>query len=349
MADLAIETHGLVKTFGKNRAVDGVDLAIEPGGVHGFLGPNGAGKTTVIRMLATLLRPDAGTATVLGRDVVRDATEVRRRVSLTGQFASVDEDLTGRENLRLIGRLFGYSGSSARSRADELLEAFSLADAANRQVKKYSGGMRRRLDIAASITVTPELLFLDEPTTGLDPRARNEVWDIIRAMVGGGTTVLLTTQYLEEADQLADRISVIDKGRIVAEGTSPQLKASVGSGSLVVRVMEREERARAREALERALGVELREETVPTGLVGAVGGTESVRLALDALKAADIEVAQLSLGQPTLDEVFLAITGHMAEAEPGGVDDDHADGSSDGAPADAQTHAHENSTDGANR
>ncbi|GGA69826.1 daunorubicin resistance protein DrrA family ABC transporter ATP-binding protein [Pseudoclavibacter endophyticus] len=327
MADLAIETHGLVKTFGKNRAVDGVDLAIAPGGVHGFLGPNGAGKTTVIRMLATLLRPDAGTATVLGRDVVRDATEVRRRVSLTGQFASVDEDLTGRENLRLIGRLFGYTGESARQRADELLEAFSLADAGNRQVKKYSGGMRRRLDIAASITVTPELLFLDEPTTGLDPRARNEVWGIIRAMVASGTTVLLTTQYLEEADQLADKISVIDSGRIVAEGTSPQLKASVGTGSLVVRVMEADERPRAREVLERALGIELREETDPTGLTGSVSGTAAVSTALDALKTTGIEVAQLSLGQPTLDEVFLAITGHTAE--PSASDE------------------HENTTDGA--
>src|SRR5690554_1872603 len=244
-ADLAIETHDLVKTFGKNRAVDGVDRAIPRGGVHGFLGPNGAGKTTTIRMLATLSKPDGGTARVLGRDVVTEANEVRQRVSLTGQFASVDEDLTGRENLRLLGRLFGLTGAGARKRADELLEAFNLTDASDRLVKKYSGGMRRRIDIAASIVVTPELLFLDEPTTGLDPRSRNEVWDIIRAMVAHGTTVMLTTQYLDEADQLADRIGVIDHGQVIAEGTSSELKASVGSGSMHVRVMQRYDREAA--------------------------------------------------------------------------------------------------------
>jgi ABC-2 type transport system ATP-binding protein len=245
MAELAIETHALVKRFKKTVAVDGIDLAIPRGGVHGFLGPNGAGKTTTIRMLATLTRPDSGTARVLGRDVVTDANEVRRRVSLTGQFASVDEDLTGAENLRLIGRLFGYTGARATGRADELLSAFGLSDARDKQVKKYSGGMRRRIDIAASIVVTPELLFLDEPTTGLDPRSRNEVWDIIRAMVSSGTTVLLTTQYLDEADQLADRISVIDTGRVIAEGTSSELKARVGNGALHVRVMHPADRPRS--------------------------------------------------------------------------------------------------------
>ncbi|WNB86633.1 ATP-binding cassette domain-containing protein [Cellulomonas sp. ATA003] len=219
MTDLAIETTGLVKAFGGTRAVDGIDLRVPRGGVHGFLGPNGAGKTTVIRMLATLLRPDAGSARVLGLDVVRDADEVRSRVALTGQFASVDEDLTGRENLVLVARLLGYSRPGARARTAELLDAFGLDDAADRLVKKYSGGMRRRIDIAASIVVTPELVFLDEPTTGLDPRSRNQVWDIVRAMVAAGTTVLLTTQYLDEADQLADRISVIDEGRVIAEGT----------------------------------------------------------------------------------------------------------------------------------
>jgi len=224
MTDLAIETHALVKTFKKTVAVDGIDLAIPRGGVHGFLGPNGAGKTTTIRMLATLTRPDSGTARVLGRDVVTDANEVRRRVSLTGQFASVDEDLTGAENLRLIGRLFGYAGARATRRSDELLTAFGLSDARDKQVKKYSGGMRRRIDIAASIVVTPELLFLDEPTTGLDPRSRNEVWDIIRAMVSSGTTVLLTTQYLDEAEQLADRIAILHEGRIIADGTLAELK-----------------------------------------------------------------------------------------------------------------------------
>jgi len=316
MTDLAIETRDLVKVFGKNRAVDGVDLAIDRGGVHGFLGPNGAGKTTTIRMLATLSKPDGGTARVLGRDVVTQANEVRRRVSLTGQFASVDEDLTGRENLRLLGRLFGYTGARARRRADELLAAFSLADAADRQVKKYSGGMRRRIDIAASIVVTPELLFLDEPTTGLDPRSRNEVWDIIRAMVSAGTTVLLTTQYLDEADQLADRISVIDRGRVIAEGTSSELKASVGSGSLLVRVMHRGDRPAAKEILTRELGIEVREQLDPTELGAAVEGSGGVTRALAALEDADIELAQFSLGQPTLDEVFLALTGHPAEEEP---------------------------------
>ncbi|MDX2377225.1 ATP-binding cassette domain-containing protein [Microbacterium sp. LRZ72] len=318
MPELAIETHDLVKVFGKNRAVDGIDLAIERGGVHGFLGPNGAGKTTTIRMLATLLKPDGGTARVLGRDVVADATEVRRRVSLTGQFASVDEDLTGRENLRLIGRLFGYTGGGARRRADELLNAFALDEAGDLQVKKYSGGMRRRLDIAASIVVTPELLFLDEPTTGLDPRSRNEVWDIIRTMVSSGTTVLLTTQYLDEADQLADRISVIDRGTVVAEGTSAQLKASVGSGSVIVRVVEHDDREQARRILARVLGTELaeiREERDPSALSATVDDSGAVTAALTALEDAGIRLAQFSLGQPTLDEVFLAITGHRAEDE----------------------------------
>jgi ABC-2 type transport system ATP-binding protein len=313
MSELAIETHGLVKVFGATRAVDGVDLTIERGGVHGFLGPNGAGKTTVIRMLATLAKPDGGTASVLGRDVVTEANEVRRRVSLTGQFASVDEDLTGRENLRLIGRLFGYTGSRAMRRADELLEAFGLAEAANRQVKKYSGGMRRRIDIAASIVVTPELLFLDEPTTGLDPRSRNEVWDIVRAMVSSGTTVLLTTQYLDEADQLADRISVIDRGKIIAEGSSSQLKASVGSGSLQVRVMDSDDRDRARSVLLRELGVDVREERDPSALGASIGNAALATRALTALDAEGIALAQFALGQPTLDEVFLSLTGHTAE------------------------------------
>jgi len=283
--------------------------------VHGFLGPNGAGKTTTIRVLATLLSPDGGSAQVLGRDVVSQANEVRRRVSLTGQFASVDEDLTGRENLRLLGRLYGYRGQRATRRADELLEAFGLTEAANRQVKKYSGGMRRRIDIAASIVVTPELLFLDEPTTGLDPRSRNEVWDIVRAMVAGGTTVLLTTQYLDEADQLADRISVIDHGKVIAEGTPGQLKASVGSGALTVRVLDPAQRPAARAVLERVLGVEVREEADPSALAASVDSTGPVTRALTALEAEEIALAQLALGQPTLDEVFLALTGHVAEEQ----------------------------------
>src|ERR671925_1284501 len=210
---LAIEANGLVKSFGSTRAVDGVDLAVRSGSVYGVLGPNGAGKTTTIRMLATLLRPDAGSARVLGHDIVSEADAVRGLVSLTGQLASVDEDLTGRENLVLLGRLLGLRRAGAKARAVELLDAFDLADAAGRLVKNYSGGMRRRLDIAASLVVTPELMFLDEPTTGLDPRSRNHVWDIIRSLTASGTTVLLCTQYLDEADRLADGIAVIDRGK----------------------------------------------------------------------------------------------------------------------------------------
>ena len=251
---LAIEATALVKVFGKTRAVDGLDLAVRSGGVYGFLGPNGAGKTTTIRVLATLVPPDGGSARVFGHDVVREADAVRRRVSLTGQFASVDEDLTGHENLVLLARLLGFSWAQARSRATELLEAFGLTDAAGRQVKTYSGGMRRRVDIAASILLTPDLLFLDEPTSGLDPRSRSQVWDIVRALVAEGTTVLLTTQYLDEADQLADRIAVIDHGKVIAEGTPGQLKASTGSGSLHVRLMSPEQRPTA----ERILAIALR-------------------------------------------------------------------------------------------
>jgi daunorubicin resistance ABC transporter ATP-binding subunit len=313
MTELAIETHDLAKIYGTTRAVDGVDLAIARGGVHGFLGPNGAGKTTTIRMLATLIQPDAGAASVLGYDVVHQADEVRSRVSLTGQFASVDEDLPGRDNLRLLAKLYGYSGAAAGARADELLEAFGLTEAAGRPVKKYSGGMRRRIDIAASIVVTPELLFLDEPTTGLDPRSRNEVWDVIRTMVDYGTTVLLTTQYLDEADQLADRISVIDHGKVIAEGSSTELKASVGSGTVHVRVMHRDDRAAAKDILARELGTEIEMPNDPQALVANVSDTARVTRALTALESADIALAQFSLGQPTLDEVFLALTGKPAE------------------------------------
>jgi ABC-2 type transport system ATP-binding protein len=239
---LAIETAGLVKTFGETRAVDGVDLAVPTGTVYGVLGPNGAGKTTTVKMLATLLRPDGGEAHVFGHDIVREADEVRGRVSLTGQYASVDEDLTGAENLVLLARLLGHRKPAARTRAAQLLEAFGLTEAAGKQVKHYSGGMRRRIDIAASILNTPDLLFLDEPTTGLDPRSRNQVWDIVRAVVAQGTTVLLTTQYLDEADQLASRIAVIDRGKVIAEGTKGELKASVGAGSVHLRLRDPEQR-----------------------------------------------------------------------------------------------------------
>ncbi|SFP53241.1 ABC-2 type transport system ATP-binding protein [Geodermatophilus dictyosporus] len=313
---LAIETVGLVKRFGSTVAVDGVDLRIPVGGVHGFLGPNGAGKTTTIRVLATLLRPDGGSARVFGHDVVTDADAVRARVSLTGQFASLDEDLTGAENLLLLARLLGYSRASARTRADQLLSAFGLTAAAGRQVKQYSGGMRRRIDIAASIVVRPDLVFLDEPTTGLDPRSRNQVWDVVRALVAGGTTVLLTTQYLDEADQLADRISVIDTGRVIAEGTPGELKASVGSGTLHVRVLDPARRPEARQLLERVLGVPVTEDGDPAALTARVPDGAPTARALTALEEAGLPLAQFALGQPSLDEVFLALTGRPADRTP---------------------------------
>ncbi len=311
--DLAIETAGLVKRFGTTTAVAGVDLRIPRGGVHGFLGPNGAGKTTTIRMLATLLPPDGGSARVLGHDVVAEADAVRARISLTGQFASLDEMLSGAENLLLLARLLGYSRAAARQRTDQLLAAFGLTEAAGRQVKTYSGGMRRRIDIAASIVVRPDLIFLDEPTTGLDPRSRNQVWDVVRALVRGGTTVLLTTQYLDEADQLADRISVIDAGRVIAEGTPGQLKASVGSGTLHVRVADPASRGAARELLERVLGVPVGEDGDPAALTAGVPDAGPAARALTELERAGIDLAQFALGQPSLDEVFLALTGRPAE------------------------------------
>ncbi|SDJ59936.1 ATP-binding cassette domain-containing protein [Natronorubrum texcoconense] len=312
-ATLAVETEGLVKHFGETKAVDGVDLTIPAGGIYGLLGPNGAGKTTVIRLLATLLRPDAGTARVFGHDVVTDADAVRSRVSMTGQFASVDEDLTGRENLVLLARLLGYSRAQAKARATELLEAFGLTEAAPRQVKTYSGGMRRRLDIAASIVVTPELLFLDEPTTGLDPRNRTQVWEIIRALVANGTTVVLTTQYLEEADQLADRIAVIDAGQIIAEGTPGDLKASIGSGILNVRVHDPDQREEASRALSRILDVPVDLEADPTALSAHVTETDRIAHAFVELSQSGIEVTEFALGQPSLDEVFLALTDQPAD------------------------------------
>jgi ABC-2 type transport system ATP-binding protein len=315
MTPLAIEATGLVKAFGETRAVDGVDLAVPGGSVYGVLGPNGAGKTTTIRMLATLIRPDAGSARVLGHDIVKEADAVRGAVSLTGQLASVDEDLTGRENLILIGRLLGLRRAAAKERAAELLEAFGLAEAAAKLVKNYSGGMRRRLDIAASIVVTPQLMFLDEPTTGLDPRSRNQVWDIIRMLVAGGTTILLCTQYLEEADQLAEGIAVIDHGKVIAEGTPGQLKASVGSGSLHVRLLDPEQRPEAERVLAAELGA-VHLEPDPAALsVQCTDGDRGAE-AVAALSRAGVRVADFSLGQPSLDEVFLALTGHTAEPDP---------------------------------
>ncbi|MCW3010136.1 MAG: daunorubicin resistance transporter ATPase subunit [Solirubrobacterales bacterium] len=314
-ATLAIEAEGLRKDFGDTRAVDGVDLRVARGAVYGVLGPNGAGKTTTIRMLATLLRPDGGSARVLGHDVVRDADAVRERISLTGQLASVDEDLSGPENLVLLARLLGYSRPRSAARAEQLLDAFGLAEAGGRLVKHYSGGMRRRLDIAASIVVTPELMFLDEPTTGLDPRSRNQVWDIVRALVGQGTTVLLCTQYLDEADQLAGRIAVIDQGKVIAEGTPSQLKASVGSGSLQVRLLDEDQRPAAQRLLAERLDAPVQLEGDPAALSVNVADAERATDALAELAREGIGVAGFSLGQPSLDEVFLALTGHATTRE----------------------------------
>jgi daunorubicin/doxorubicin transport system ATP-binding protein len=314
--ELAIETSGLVKVFGDNRAVDGVDLAVPAGTVYGVLGPNGAGKTTTVKMLATLLRPDGGEARVFGLDVRHEADAVRGRVSLTGQYASVDEDLTGTENLVLLARLLGHRKPAARERAAALLDAFGLTEAAGRQVKNYSGGMRRRIDIAASLLNTPDLLFLDEPTTGLDPRARNQVWDIIRAVVAQGTTVLLTTQYLDEADHLAGRIAVIDSGKVIAEGTPGELKSSVGAGAVHVRLRDAEQRFQARGVLSQTLATEVQLDADPVALTarvmanggGDAGAAERASRALAELARHGIIVDDFSLGQPSLDEVFLALT-----------------------------------------
>jgi len=315
MSELAIETSGLVKVFGKTRAVDGVDLSVPAGTVYGVLGPNGAGKTTAVRMLATLARPDGGEARVFGKDVVREADAVRAMVSLTGQYASVDEDLTGTENLVLLGRLLGHRKPAARERSARLLDAFGLTDAADRQVKNYSGGMRRRIDIAASILKTPDVLFLDEPTTGLDPRSRNQVWDIVRIIVAQGTTVLLTTQYLDEADQLASRIAVIDHGKVIAEGTPGELKASVGAGAIHVRLRDAGQRESALTVLTTVLGTGVQLDADPVALTAQLSGKDSdleaaeqASRALSELARAGIKVDNFSLGQPTLDEVFLALT-----------------------------------------
>jgi ABC-2 type transport system ATP-binding protein len=309
----AIETSALVKNFGKTRALDGVNLRIRKGSVYGLLGPNGAGKTTTIRILATLLKPDSGSATVLGHDVVREARTVREKVSLTGQYASVDEELNGDENLILVGRLLGLSWTDARRRAVELLEAFGLADAATRQVRTYSGGMRRRIDIAASLVSIPEILFLDEPTTGLDPRGRNQVWELVRGIAAAGTTVLLTTQYLDEADRLAERMAVIDHGRVIAEGTSRDLKSSVGSNAVHVRLGNAEQRGRAREVISRVLGDGLLPEADPLTVAARLQSPAQAAEVLGALTANQVEVAEFSVGTPSLDEVFMALTGKPAE------------------------------------
>ena len=319
IGDLAVETDGLVKTFGATRAVDGVSLAVPRGCVYGVLGPNGAGKTTTIRILATLLRPDGGSARVLGRDVVREAAAVRRLVSLTGQFASVDADLTAEENLVLLARLLGHSRRRARQRAGELLDAFGLAAAARQQASRLSGGMRRKLDLAASIIVAPDLLFLDEPTAGLDPRSRGALWETVRGIVAGGTTVLLTTQYLDEADKLADRIAVIDHGRVIAAGTRGELKASAGSAGIRLRLLDPAQRDRARDLIASGQAITVHDEPDPAVIVArvpaqqrAAAAGELAAHALARLTSAGIGVSDFALGQPSLDEVFLALTGSQA-------------------------------------
>jgi ABC-2 type transport system ATP-binding protein len=309
----AIETSGLVKTFGDTRALDGLDLTIRGSSVYGLLGPNGAGKTTAIRVLTTLLKPTGGSATVLGLDVVRDAAAVRQKVSLTGQYASVDEDLTGHENLVLISRLLGMSWADARARATELLGAFGLSEAAGQQVRTFSGGMRRRIDIAGSLVTRPEILFLDEPTTGLDPRSRNQVWDLVRQIAADGTTVLLTTQYLEEADRLAERMAVIDHGRVIAEGTSQELKASIGGNALHFKLIDERQRAHAESLITQVLGDGIMPETEAASISVKVPDAGKAAEVLSALSQAKIAFTDFSLGAPSLDDVFFALTGRPAE------------------------------------
>ena len=317
-SDFAVETERLVKLFGPQRAVDEINLRVPAGSIYGLLGPNGAGKSTLIRMLATLLRPDAGRAWIFGHDSVRDADTVRGMIALTGQFASVDEDLTGRENLLVIARLLGHTRSDARARSGELLAAFALDDAADRSVKTYSGGMRRRLDIAMSVIVPPRLLFLDEPTTGLDPQSRNQVWELVRELAWQGTTVLLTTQYLEEADRLAHRLGVIDHGRLVAEGTSDHLKSSLGQRTLRVRLRDPEERDAARVVLSLALDTPVDCEPDPVALSVRLPGEASggeiidkVGHALVELSSAGLSIGEFGVEQPSLDDVFLSLTGDI--------------------------------------
>jgi oleandomycin transport system ATP-binding protein len=310
---MAVEAQGLTKRFGATKALAGVDLSADRGQVLALLGPNGAGKTTIVRILATLLTADAGEARICGYDVVSDAVVVRQLIALTGQYASVDDELTGTENLIMISRLLGRSRAEARSQARRMLKQFDLAEAAGRAVKTYSGGMRRRLDLAASLLGDPEVLFLDEPTTGLDPRARSQMWETIRGVVAGGATVLLTTQYLDEADELADQIAVIDHGLVVASGTPNELKARTGSQTLTLRAADPAFTGQMAAAVAEITGArpDVRGDT---GLVtAAVGDPAMVPAVVRRLDEAGIVAAELSLHMPSLDEVFLTLTGHRAE------------------------------------
>ncbi|VFA92849.1 Daunorubicin/doxorubicin resistance ATP-binding protein DrrA [Nocardia farcinica] len=309
----AVEADRLVKVFGQQRAVDSVSLTVPQGAVYGVLGPNGAGKTTTIRMLSTLLRPDGGSARIFGHDVVAEPTAVRSLLGLTGQYASVDEDLTAVENLVIFARLLGLTRAAARTRAADLLEEFDLTEAANKPLKNFSGGMRRRLDLAASLISTPPLLFLDEPTTGLDPRTRAQMWDTIRRLVADGATVLLTTQYLDEADQLADRIAVIDRGRVIADGTADELKASIGGSSLHLTLADRALLEQARRVIGELLGVEAQITPEAGRLTAPLREAGLTTDLLIRLREHDIAIDEISVSKPSLDEVFLTITGHPAD------------------------------------
>ncbi|NLU66696.1 ATP-binding cassette domain-containing protein [Streptomyces sp. HNM0574] len=344
----AIHAEGLVKTFGEVRALDGVDLDVPEGTVLGLLGPNGAGKTTAVRVLTTLLQPDGGRAVVAGLDVVRHPNEVRRSIGLSGQFAAVDEYLTGRENLRMVGQLYQLSARDAKRRADELLERFHLADAADRTAKTYSGGMRRRLDLAAALVVSPPVMFMDEPTTGLDPRNRQGLWEVIEELVSGGTTLLLTTQYLEEADRLAHDIAVVDHGRVIARGTSDQLKEQTGGERVEVVAHLREDIGTVRGILARhslparsgegdglaAVAVEehTRKLTVPVA-----GGAKLLAEVIRELDGQGVEIDDIGLRRPTLDDVFISLTGHAAEAEDAGEPGPETDPEDPGAPSTGST------------
>ncbi|MFJ2767595.1 ATP-binding cassette domain-containing protein [Streptomyces sp. NPDC087300] len=324
----AIYAEGLVKTFGDVRALDGVDLDVPEGTVLGLLGPNGAGKTTAVRCLTTLLTPDSGKAVVAGIDVLKHPNEVRRSIGLSGQFAAVDEYLTGRENLQMVGQLYQMRAKEAKVRAVELLDRFHLTDAADRPSKTYSGGMRRRLDLAAALVVSPPVMFMDEPTTGLDPRNRQQLWEVIQELVAGGTTLLLTTQYLEEADHLAHDICVVDHGRVIARGTSDQLKAQTGGERVEVVVHEREHITPAAEVLrgfgkgEVAVAEHTRKLTVPV-----TGGAKLLAEVIRELDGRGIEIDDIGLRRPTLDDVFISLTGHVAE-----LTDDGAGADAEGAP-----------------
>ncbi|MEI9906995.1 MAG: ATP-binding cassette domain-containing protein [Actinomycetota bacterium] len=307
---LAVEAHGLVKVFGENRAVDGVDLQVPTGSIYGVLGPNGAGKSTVINMLATLMKPDGGSATIFGHDVLDEAQIVRQLIGVTGQSATVDENLSATENLVIFGRLLGLGKAVASKKAEELLEEFGLTETAKKPLSKFSGGMRRRLDLAASLISQPPLIFLDEPTTGLDPRTRNQMWETIRSLVAKGSTILLTTQYLDEADQLADRIALVDHGRVIVEGTPDELKAKAGTSTLQLQLAEIKDTDEAIRIIQSVLDVKA-VTPIPSQITAPMSDTERVTDLLIALRKEGIRLAEVSVQKPTLDEVFLALTGDI--------------------------------------